>query len=62
MRLPRVRHDGKVYEITGYQKMIDGEYSDSRIAEKQDDILKIFWGRYCLSCTLREVVETDKQI
>lgn len=62
MRLPRVRHGGKVYEITGYQKMVSDKYSDARIAEKQDDILKIFWGRYCLSCTLREVVETDKQI
>ena len=58
MRLPRVNHDGKVYEITKYQKKTSGEYSSHRIELWQDNNLNITWGGYCLSCMLREVADT----
>lgn len=57
MKLPKIKYEKKVYEIIKYRKIIEGEYNDFRTAEKTDSILRISWGGYCLSCTLREVAE-----
>ncbi len=60
MRLPRVKKNGKVFEIIKYVKSVDDCNNDidiSRIEEWLDNTLKIRWGGYCLSLTLREVAE-----
>ena len=44
MKLPRIKYDNKIFEITKYQKQIGGEYSDSRSVERDGDMLKISWG------------------
>ncbi len=59
MRLPRVRHGEKVYEITNYHKYMTGEKGDYRSESWNDDTLTISWGGYGIICTLREVADTD---
>ena len=43
MRLPRVAHDGKIYEITRYGKFNDGDYGQ-RIEKWENDELIMKWG------------------
>ncbi len=60
MRRPRVRKDGKVFEITDYRKSIDiQEKHGNRVEQWLGNELKLKWGGYCLSCLLREVADTD---
>jgi hypothetical protein len=55
MRLPRVSHDGKDYEITRYKKTIEQKMVDGRMEEWGDDVLTLSWGEYRLVCSLREI-------
>ena len=55
MRLPRVSHEGKDYEITRYKKTIEQKKVDGRMEEWGDDVLTLSWGEYRLVCSLREI-------
>ncbi len=44
MQLPRVMHDGKLYEITRYEKKVRENNNSQRIESLQDYILNITWG------------------
>lgn len=58
MRLPRVRKEGKIYEITTYKKIANDARGDLEIAEQTGNTLNMVWGEgYCLSCTLREAAD-----
>lgn len=58
MRLPRIIHNGRVYEITRYQKKLNKENENQRTVSCRNNNLSISWGGYCLKCTLREIVWT----
>lgn len=60
MRLPRVvNNNGKIYEITKYIKTSAENCEGFRHEKWADNKLDISWGGCCLSCTLREVADTD---
>lgn len=44
MPLPRINHDGKIYEITKYKKFADEKYRNQRTESWQDNKLNISWG------------------
>lgn len=44
MRLPKVRHEGRIYEIKKYRKIIDGDHNSHRAEEWMDEMLNISWG------------------
>lgn len=63
MRLPRIIHDGKIYEIIRYEK--DGYEKECkaecniRLESWQKDQLILSWGRISIRCTLREIGLAD---
>lgn len=60
MRLPRVRHQNKTYEIANYHKCTADKKAETLAFI--DNQLIISGGGYSLSCTLREIADTDLDI
>ncbi len=56
MRLPRMNHNGKVYEIINYKKSLNEEKNICDEKEIKDNELIIKYKENCLKCTLREIV------
>lgn len=62
MSLPRILLDGKIYEITKYEKNVEKDCFAQKSISVNSNILCMRWGGYCLNCTLREITDADNGI
>ena len=59
MRLPRIVHEGKTYEISNYKKVDNSVMNENTTYELSEEFLRINWSGHSLICTLKPIAVSD---